>query len=214
MLLRGRRCRAPSWAALGGTVLLAAAAAAQGPPTNYDLVTEAAKRAASQLVQGLEVAHPKGALALRSVGNHAGNFLVENALTGVLTGAGRTVLARADSLGPVLEFQVVDLGIAYTRVHKPVLVGKKRVEREARARLFARLLDAGRARVVWADLAEAKVHDEVSGAQLGELEDKGGAEYLKATLPSKTWNKYAEPVVVTGIIVGLIALFYSNQVTK
>jgi hypothetical protein len=214
MLLRGKRGRIPAGAAAVVTALLAASAAAQGPPTNYDLVTEAAKRASSQLVERMASAGTKGALGLRSVGNHAGNFLVENALAGVLTGAGRTVLARADSSGPVLEFEVVDLGIAYTRVHRPVLVGKKRVEREARARIFARLVNAGRAQVLWADQAEAKVHDEVAGQQLGSLEDKGGADYLKATLPGRTWNKYAEPVVVTGIIVGLIALFYNNQNVK
>ena len=150
-------------------------------------------------------------LGLRSVGTHAGNFLVENALAGVLTGAGHMLRAHADSSGPVLEFEVVDLGVAYTRVHRPVLVGKKRIEREARARIFARLVDAGRAEVLWADQAEAKVQDVVSGGQLGPLEDKGGADYLKATMPGRTWNKYAEPVVVTGIIVGLIVLFFSNQ---
>jgi hypothetical protein len=154
-------------------------------------------------------------VTLRSVGSHAGGFLVENALSSALTEAGRAVRARPDSLrGPVLEFEVVDLGVAYTRVHRRAWLGDKRIEREARARLFARLVDQDQDRIVWADQAEAKVHDEVRQAELGTLEEKSPPDYLKATLPAERWNKIVEPAVVTGIVVGLIVLFFSNQNTK
>jgi hypothetical protein len=192
---------------------MVATAAAQAAPTNFELVREAAWRAATELATDLKPVQVDGVLALRHVGNHAGGFLVENALSGALAAAGRSVRAMADSSGPVLEFEVVDLGLAYTDVHRRAWLGEKRVDREARARLFARLVDQDQGAILWADQAEARATDVVRHAELGELEEKGAAEYLKATMPETRWNKLVEPVVVTGIVVGLIVLFFSNQNT-
>lgn len=207
------RWRAELVGTLAALAFGAATAGAQPPPTNFELVRSAARLAATQLATGLRPVEVEGSLALRLVGNHPGGFLVENALSGALAEAGRTVRARPDSTGPVLEFEVVDLGLSYPDVHRRAWLGEKRVEREARARLFARLVDQVEGTILWADQAEAKAHDEVRHADLPALEEKSGAEYLKATVPETRWNKLVEPAVVTGIVVGLIVLFFSNQDT-
>jgi hypothetical protein len=88
-------------------------------------------------------AHAAGGVALRSVSNAAGNFLVENAFTSALGQAGIPVRSKPDSSAPVLEFEVVDLGLAYVDTHRRMLIGGQKVEREARARVFARLVGSG-----------------------------------------------------------------------
>ncbi len=179
--------------------------------TNFELVRDAARAACTQLVGKLPSDARSGALAIRSVGAHDGAFLVENALATVLAEAGMGVRTRPDSLGPVLEFEVVDLGVSYTRTWRHAWLGERRVEREGRARLFARLVDQDDSSILWGEQAESKLTDEIAQKSLSALEEKGNAEYLKATLPPQGWNRYVEPVVVTGIVVGLIALFFSNQ---
>jgi hypothetical protein len=181
------------------------------PPTNFEVVRDAARLAAEELVESLATTNLRAPVALQSVGQHDGSFLVESTLSSVLTQSGYVVRTRADSMGPLLEFEVVDLGVAYTRVWRHAWLGDKKVERQARARVFARLVEQENSSIVWAQQGEGKVVDEVPHEELGSLEEQGGAEYLQATLPPRRWNKVVEPVVVTGIVVGLIVLFFSNQ---
>ena len=202
-------------AAIAVTIASARPARAQATPTNYELVRAAAHRACVELVRAIEPVHATGApLALRAVGTHAGNFLVENALSSALTEAGIAVRTEAEPGDRKLEFEVVDLGLVYPRSRRRAWLGERRVERESRARLFARLVDPAAASVIWAHSAEAKERDEVPVSKLADLEEKSPADYMKATLPARRWNKVVEPAVVTGIVVGLIVLFFSNQETN
>jgi hypothetical protein len=194
-----------------GVGLPTAAGAQDSVSTNFELVRDAARLACEDLVGKLSASNVRGAVSLRSVGTHEGDFLMENALSSVLAAKGFDVRTRPDSTGPLLEFEVVDLGLAYTRTWRHAWLGERRVEREARARVFARLVDQDEAHILWAEQAEAKVVDEVPESSLGDLEEKGDVEYLQATLPPRRWNKYVEPVVVTAIVVGLIVLFFANQ---
>lgn len=201
------------WVARSALVLgLASSSAAQ--PTNYEFVVGTAREASLELLQGLDSLGVDQPLVLRPVGSHSGKFLVENALAATLTDRHRAVSTRPDSLGLALEFEVVDLGLAYTRVRRRSWLGEKRVVREARARIFARLVDLEAARLLWADHAEAKRRDEVPFGELKRLEEQNPADYVKAVLPERRWNKIVEPAVVTGIVVGLIVLFFSNQDTQ
>jgi hypothetical protein len=196
---------------VGWVGLPASADADPEPPTNFELVRDAARQASQQLVDHLGDAALLSAIATRGVGDHEGTFLVESTLSGVLAQGGYAVRTRPDSIGPVLEFEIVDLGLTYTRVWRHAWLGSRRVEREARARLFARLIDEAQTSILWAQQADAKIVDEVPVAALDNLEEKSGSTYLQATLPPRTWTKIVEPVVVTGIVVGLIVLFFSNQ---
>jgi hypothetical protein len=193
-------------------VLACGSSGAQEPLTNYELVRAAAHAASSELVGGLAPLVGDSIVAVRGVGQPPGGFLVENTLSKALTDAGFRVRTRPDStIGRVVEYEVADLGLAYPRVHRNAFFGHKRVEREARARIFARLVDQERGSILWADQAESRQSDIVEASRLPELEDKNPAEYLEATVPPERWNKLVEPVVVTGIIAGLIILFFSNQ---
>lgn len=186
-----------------------------GPPlTNYEFLSTTARTASDQLIAALPRPQSEARVAIRSVGATNSNFLVENALAGALTRAGWQVRSHADSSAArVLEFEVVDLGMQYVRTYRNSWFGEKRVEREARVRLFGRLIDNDGQSIVWADQTERRDRDEVPAAALPVLEDTNPPDYLKVSLPPQRWNKVVEPVVVTGIIVGLIFLFFSNQST-
>jgi len=202
-----------------GALLLAAAAVlvggtsrAEPAPTNFELVRNAAYAACADLVDSLGSAVRDSVVAVRGVSKSPGSFLVENTLSKALTDAGYGVSTRADSVGGhVIEFEVADIGLSYPRAYRKAFFGRRHVEREARARIFARLVDQSGGRIVWAEQAEAKQEDEVAANRLHDLEETNPPDYLKATVPSERWNKLVEPVVVTGIIAGLIVLFFSNQ---
>src|SRR5262249_6421221 len=114
----------------------------------------------------------------------------------------------------IVEFEVADLGLEYSAAHRVWWVGRQWVDREARARLFARVLDPAGARILWADQAEVHRRDRLPAADLNRVQDVKAVAYDQPVLPSGRWNKLVEPVVVTGIVVGLIVLFFSNQQTK
>ena len=196
-------------------VLLESLPASAGPPlTNYECLRATARAASEQLIAGMPRSGAETSLALRPVGNAAGNFLVENTLASALATVGWRVNTRADSSAAhVLEFELVDLGVEYVHTYRNAWFGEKRVVRETRARLFGRLLDNDGHSILWADQTERRDRDEVPAAALPVLEDMNPPDYLKASLPPQRWNKVVEPVVVTGIIVGLIFLFFSNQST-
>jgi hypothetical protein len=196
------------------TGALGSAAVAEPKPTNYEMASAAAHAACTELVQRVRPQIHGDVVAVRGVGANGGNFLVENALTRALTEAGLQVRTRPDSVLPILEVEIVDLAVVYVGSHRSKWVGPRWVEREARSRLFARLLDPSGARVLWADRAEASRRDEVNAGDLSRLEEEKPVAYTKPAAPAARWNKLVEPVVVTGIVVGLIVLFFSNQETN
>lgn len=112
--------------------------------------------------------------------------------------------------GLVFQFQNVAFRVAYTDVHRSHLIGGKKVSRSASVRIFATLSDADSGRVLWTGEAEQTAADEFDSGEVARVE-YGNYTFLQPGLPSGGWGKYAEPVLVTGIVVGLIYLFFANQ---
>lgn len=214
-MLMGRRL-AGLVLASGLSLWSATAAEAEPARSNYEMVRAAAHEACTQQMASLRAAAPGERIAIRGVGTSGGNFLVENALQSALTEAGVQVRTKPDSLDPIVEFEVVDLSMIYPRSHRAHwwFGGGRVVEREARARLFLRVVDPAGARILWADRAEAWQRDRVPASQLRSLEEEKPVAYEKPLAPASHWNKVLEPVVVTGIVAGLIVLFFSNQQTN
>ena len=198
-------------AVLAFTVLVRAGWAQEKPLTNFELVRDAVSSACGDLVSQIDASQLPAALRIAATGTHEGNFLVESVLSDVLTSSGQPVTLTTEGQGPVLEFEIVDLGVEYTSVRRHAWLGSKRVEREARARIFARLVDSPQGSILWSKQVESRLIDEVPHSELAVLTDRNGTEYLNADLPEKSWNKFVEPAVVTGIVIGLIVLFFANQ---
>ena len=110
----------------------------------------------------------------------------------------------------VLTYQNVAFAIAYPDVYRSHLIGGKRVKRRADIRVHATLTDAKSGEVLWVGEAARESSDEFDYDDAARVE-QGVYQFARPVLPGGGWGKYAEPVFVTGIIVGLIYLFFSNQ---
>ena len=84
------------------------------------------------------------------------------------------------------------------------------IERSARAVVFFRLLDKTDGRVLWADSGRAAITDVVSQKMLADLEvvDEG---WVQDESTSGGLGRVVEPIVVSGIVVGLVFLFYTSK---
>lgn len=110
----------------------------------------------------------------------------------------------------VLTYQNVAFEVKYVDSHRSFVVGGKRVERHAAVRMMTTLTDPADGRVVWVGEAARESNDEIDYGKAMQIE-QGSYAFNKPVVPSAGWGKYVEPVFVTGIIVGLIYLFFSNQ---
>ncbi|UCG53146.1 MAG: hypothetical protein JSW58_06230 [Candidatus Latescibacterota bacterium] len=159
-------------------------------------------------------------------GNDERYQFVSNCFTGTLTAKGirahdRGAAVVTDSTGlytgwdigqsePTLEFHVLDFNLRYTKIYRSFLIGGKKVKRRADVSLLAKLVDPADGLVVWQGEASRTFEDQFSYSKLPEVE-AGLYDFSKPPRDSRSWGKIIEPIAVSGIIVGLIYLFFSNQ---
>lgn len=110
----------------------------------------------------------------------------------------------------ILTFQNVAFAMSYPDVYRSHLVGGKKIKRRADVRVHATITDAATGQVLWVGEAVREHQDEFDYGDSARVE-QGAYQFARPILPGGGWGKYAEPVFVTGIIVGLIYLFFSNQ---
>jgi len=110
----------------------------------------------------------------------------------------------------VLTYQNIAFGVAYPDVYRSHLIGGKKVKRRADVRVHATATDGRTGEVLWVGEATRERNDEFDMDDAASVE-QGVYPFARPVLPGGGWGKYAEPVFVTGIIVGLIYLFFSNQ---
>jgi hypothetical protein len=127
---------------------------------------------------------------------------------------GQTSLDTTSGTAPagayVLLYQNVVFDLKYVDSHRSFVVGGKRVERRASVRIMTTLTDPADKHVVWVGEGARDQSDEVDYGDRAQLE-QGNYAFNRPVVPAAGWGKYVEPVFVTGIIVGLIYLFFSNQ---
>ncbi|HSF03885.1 MAG TPA: hypothetical protein VLA62_12795, partial [Solirubrobacterales bacterium] len=111
---------------------------------------------------------------------------------------------------PVLEVSVEEARVEYTRLHRAGVLGAQHVERRALSRISGRLLRPQTRIVYWVGESDSSYADVVPRSELKALEDASRAE-LRGTVPVQGWTKAAEPILVGALVVGLVALFYTNR---
>lgn len=112
--------------------------------------------------------------------------------------------------GLTLQFQAMDFDLRYVKTYRSYLIGGKRVKRHANLRVLAKLVDPSDHSVVWVGEATRSSDDSFSFGDIAAVE-AGLYTFNKPPRVNSNWGKFVEPVVVTGIIVGLIYLFFANQ---
>ena len=117
---------------------------------------------------------------------------------------------RPNGTGYDLEYQALDFSLTYPKVYRSYLIGGKKVKRSARIRLLAKVIDPRDQSVIWVGEALKSQDDQFAHKYLSRVE-AGLYDFTKPQQNGSSWGKIVEPVVVSGIIVGLIYLFFSNQ---
>jgi hypothetical protein len=204
-------------------------------PTNLTMLGEATRSAVSELFLGFN--HPPGAVLLvEPADTHKANWFVENQILSYLSRAGyRAYLrwvpyegptgAEADSVGAlvpppeerraqesdlVLRYRIVDFEITYPDNYRKSPLGSRRVQRRATVSVLAHLLQGEREDVTWVGTGDVERLDVVPAGKLPLLE--GSAfPFDKPQLQTRGVGSLVEPALVTGIVAGLIYLFYTNQ---
>lgn len=125
------------------------------------------------------------------------------------TGSGSD--AAPDELDlPLLAVNVDEARVDYPRLFRSGLFGGLHVERRAIASLSAELRRPGTRSVYWVGAADTSLADHVMRSEVALLEDASHPE-THGTVPNQSWQKVVEPVLVVGLVVGLISLFYTNR---
>ncbi len=216
---RGIAARAAAAAALAALVLGAAGVCAAqdrtDPPTNIDRMRELSRSVADELVRFDGVAAPQSVRLVPAASDEPHQFL-DAILADALRARGVVPhvadVAAGDGAPAALElrYRAIVFDLAYTDVYRAHLVGGRRVRRHAAVEVSAQLVDPTDGTVVWTGDARRSVDDVVPASELARVQ-AGAFAFARPEMPSSGWGRYAEPVIVSGIVVGLVYLFFSNQ---
>ncbi len=148
-----------------------------------------------------------GDFRVEPAAEHAGNGLLSLAFEE----AARQQGLRVGTSGSThLEFQILELRIAYTGVDRSAFWTSKEIERHGACVVAASVVDSDSGELLATTQQEAVMADRFD-YDLRELVASSSYPFTEPTLSEKDWSKSTEPVVVTGMLAGLIYLFFSNQ---
>jgi hypothetical protein len=212
------RCRVWLWGVLLTVVAPSIAASEEAAvASNLELMSRLVGEAATELVESVPADVQWSDVVLAGFARDEQYQFTDNVLARVLTSAGHKVYdsqptAGGEGRGPALrlEYQALNFALSYPKIYRPYLIGGKRVKRKAEVTLLVKLINPADGSVVWIGEASRSHEDRFSHGDLDEVE-AGTFAFTKPPRSSAKWGKIVEPVVVTGIIVGLIYLFFSNQ---
>ena len=199
-------------------VCLSTAARADEPvTTNLDVMDDLASQVLLDVLAGVPSQHQVRDIILVPYAADERYDFLDNVFTRVLTTNGyraRAGLGRAGSdttsSSLILEYHALNFSLRYSKIYRAYVMGGKKVKRQADIKLHARLLDPQDDTIVWVGDSSKHFEDQFSYSRVDEVE-QGEFAFTKPPHDTTNWGKIVEPVVVTGIIVGLIYLFFSNQ---
>src|ERR1044072_4750573 len=184
------------------------------PPTNLQLVSLVATQAIERAMADIPVGKDKEVVVAPGE-SHPLNFVVEHAVLRELTKRGAVALVRrsviaddslvaldAPAARPVLDYQLATARVTYLRL-RGFLPGRIKVERQALVEGKLTLRDPATSRVLWIGDAAWNLVDVFPRSQLSLVEDERFSD-LKGTVPERNLSKVFEPVIVVGVVAGLV----------
>jgi len=116
----------------------------------------------------------------------------------------------ADPVAPLrLQVLVEGSGVSYVRRLGSFPFGTKGYERLAGMRASATLFDPQNGEVVWTRSATRSASDVVAKGDVAYA--ASGSGYLNPPVPRGGGTRWLEPMIVIGVVAGLVVLFYSNR---
>lgn len=214
---------------LMGSVAAPAYASGGLPRTNVAVLDSVARMVAVDLLRGVTI--PQGRVVRVSTplqGDTLGLFaqrLVEELRAGGVDvrlpqaaaasspSGGAEVAGALRPSGDVadleLRAQVSGAGVSWVRAIKRFPMGVSGYERFAAMRVGATLVDLSKGDVLWARTASGEATDRVSRGQIPYVQAASAG--LNPPVPSGSRGRLIEPLIVVGIVTGLVVLFYSNR---
>ena len=117
---------------------------------------------------------------------------------------------RADSTDLQLNLDVRSAGVSYVRAIRKFPAGIRGYQRLALMRVGASLIDPSTREVLWAKSSSAQAVDLVRKGDLSYAQSGSGG--LNPGLPRVGGGaRLLEPLIVVGVVTGLVVLFYSNR---
>jgi hypothetical protein len=114
-----------------------------------------------------------------------------------------------DSTALHLVLTIGASGVSYVRTRHKFPWGVRGYERLATLRVSGRLLDPATHDVLWARSATAQLADLVARRDVGYAASGSGG--LNPPAPRGSGFRFLEPLIVAGVVTGLVVLFYSNR---
>jgi len=116
---------------------------------------------------------------------------------------------ESDSAAYELALNVGASGVSYVRLVRRFPVGIRGYERLASVRASATLVEVRTRDVLWARSATARARDLVRKRDLAYAATGSGG--LNPLIPRGSGGRLLEPLIVVGVVAGLVVLFYSNR---
>lgn len=126
--------------------------------------------------------------------------------------AGTPAQPAADLPHPeyVLRYRVLHFAISYPKNYRTSPLGSRKVQRRVSVSLVASLLRGARENVVWVGDGSSERLDTVPAGKLSLLEGTD-FPFTQPVLETRGLGRLVEPALVSGIVLGLVYLFYTNQ---
>jgi hypothetical protein len=186
------------------------------PRSNLAVVTDLTREVVREALDRMKL--PEGApVYLSQVDQNEANWLVQSILLEELTAEGHTVMSGGlpmsagdqAAAGYEISYRIVSCQTTFPRVWREWVIGARKVERKTRCSIFFKLSDSSKA-IIWAGDVEREKREIIPGDRLSELSTPGQG-FVSPEVETGGWDKVLEPVVVAGIVGGLIYLFYTSR---
>ena len=210
-------------AVLGIDPLCAAAAASPRKIlTNFQIIEQISSQAVQEIIYGIGTI-PRDKIILLNRTKSAGSvdFVLENAFVRDMRAAGIEFAIEAPKKDETvaasgnyrLSYQIIRLSLTYPRISRTWWLGSKRVARVARTDLFVQFSDLATGEVVWVKEIHKEYKDTIHYSDL-KLVEEAQYDFTRPARSEFKMTKLLEPLVVGGIVVGLVYLFFTNQSSK
>ncbi len=214
-------------AGFGGGSGLAAPASVSGeedppvsivPKPNLVVISDLTEEVVQEAVARMGL--PEGSrLHLKQVDTHDANWLVKSILLQELTAGGHAVRAGQmtasqdpDDAGVYeIAYRIVYCQTSLPRSWREWVVGPRKFERRTAVDMRFELSDSTKT-IIWAGGVQRERREIISGGRIDDL-DAPGQAFASPESEQSGWDKIFEPVIVAGIVGGLIYLFYTSRST-
>lgn len=189
------------------------------PKGNLAVLRELTRAVMADAVDRMDVP-PGSHIYMRQVDAHDASWLVQSILLEQLTERGHSVMtggmpggderAGGDQVYEI-AYRIVSCETTFPRAWREWVIGSRKVERRAAVDVHFQLSDSTTA-IVWAGNVQREKREIIPGARVQELATPGQS-FTSAQIEPGGWDKMLEPVLVAGIVGGLIYLFYTSRST-